>query len=258
MILERVLLAVVFAAPCLAQESAKSMFNDRSSNVAVVPVSDRVPRKGGPPKTAAPAPAVRPITALMYWIELRQENGQLMRVNANRQFKSGERIRLHVTSNVDGALTIVQSQNNGAPEMLFPPSRGGDNRVEAYKEKVFPSETGFFRFDPQAGNIRLLLMVQANGAPAVRVGPAADPPAPPKSGGGRRSAEPVQVASAVRAADMLAEIKKAQAQAQGSKKLEIDDSPTQPAIYEAVDVRKTPQATPGVIAVEVNLVQAGN
>jgi hypothetical protein len=253
-----VICSTVFPYLAQAQAGAKAAFIDRSSDVVVMRVSTQ-PVSGNQKKTAAPQKLYVPaVTGLMYWIEMRDEKNQLVRVNANRQFKTGERIRLHVTSNVNGALTILQGLNSEPPELLFPPAVGGDNRVEAYKEKIFPSETGFFRFNSKAGNIRLLLMVQATGVPESET-PASRPTAPARpttevtKAPAQRPA-PTQVATAARVTDMIAEIKKAQ----GSKKLEIDDSPTTAAIYEVVDARKNPSVPPGIIAVEVNLVQTVN
>ncbi|MEX2264238.1 MAG: DUF4384 domain-containing protein [Bryobacteraceae bacterium] len=264
MFLQRALVAGILAFPCLAQESAKSLFRDPTSGVVI---QSSGPKKGGrgsgtKPTAAAAKPASAPaVTGLMYWIELRGETGQLLRVNANRQFKTGERIRLHVTSNVDCALTIMQSQNNGPIEMLFPARAGADNRVRRFQERVFPSETGFFRFNSQTGNMRLLLMVQADGAsetllasarpPAsAQAVPAVPAPRPPQPAEPRRSPS----APAPTEAEFLAQI----ARSTGSKKLEIDDSPTEAATYVVVDARKNPDVTPGVVAVEVNLVQTGN
>jgi hypothetical protein len=272
MLIERVVLAAIVALPCLAQEEgAKSLFRDASSGVVLhTPGGSKpggAPRPSPGPRTAprpGPAAEVQPVslpavTGLMYWIELRTESGQLLRVNANRQFKTGERIRLHVTSNVDGELTIMQSQNNGPLEMLFPASAGQDNRVRRYEEKVFPSETGFFRFNAQTGNIRLLLMVRAEGAPETLVasrGPARPADRPASSSGPRErpQAKPGGGPYSQDEAEFLAQI----ARSTGSKKLEIDDSPAEAATYVVVDARKNREVTPGVLAVEVQLMQTGN
>jgi hypothetical protein len=262
-----------------AQDSAKSLFVDPTSGVSVqssnrpqpgytAPASDMHP--GGAPQTVA----VNPVTGLMYWIELRTDKGQLLRVNATRQFKAGERIRLHVTSNVDGVLNIMQSQNDEPFSMLFPTQSGGDNRVQRFQEKVFPSPNAFFRFDSRPGNIRLLLMVQATAGSDAPLSPAAqvaasrqarpvDPPATtavPKPAAAPPS-RPVTTASAAPApatteAEMLAEIEKVR----GSKALmvENDDSTTEAATYTVVDARKSSDVKPGVLAVEVKLAQTMN
>src|SRR4051794_5289992 len=82
-----------------AQAGAKAAFTDRSSDVVVVPVDAKPPSGSARTASSAPKLYVPAVTGLMYWIEMRDDRNQLVRVNANRQFKTGERIRLHVTSN---------------------------------------------------------------------------------------------------------------------------------------------------------------
>src|SRR5258708_2110721 len=252
MIFTRAILMGVLAFQCLAQ-TPKALFRDVTSQVTLQVSTPRP--SGGTTRPRTQPVTVNAVTGLKYWIELLTPEKQLLRVNANRQFKSGERIRFHVESNVDGALTMMQSQDDGALEMLFPGRTGADNRIRRFQEKVFPSETGFFRFDSRTGNIRLLLLVQAGGALEMSLAstrpPASSQEAPPKPAPDPRirGGEPPMTEK-----EFLAEI----ARSKGSKRLEIDDSPAEAATYVVVDARKDPDVKPGVIAVEVQLLQTGN
>ena len=143
---------------------AKQLFVDTTTGVTLTGAPNRpvAPRPGG-----GTAPAPRPgteVTGLMYYLEVVQPNGQALRVPASRTFRSGERIRFHVTGNVNGRLSILQSENGGNFLPLFPNAqlRGGDDRVESGKEIVIP-----MRFDNNPGNIRLLLMLMADNATPV-------------------------------------------------------------------------------------------
>lgn len=121
----------------------------------------------------------------MYWVELLGPNGQVLRVNSSRMFKSGERIRLHVTSNVPGRLTIMQSQDSEPFSPLFPAASAADNRVEPLRETVIPGPKAWMRFDKRPGQIRLLMLLDsdaprelmARAAPIPQQPAASTPPA---------------------------------------------------------------------------------
>ncbi len=161
---------------------AKKLFYDPTSGVEVGGGSASPARTGGGGRaTATTAPAV---TGVSYWLELQTPSGQSLRVPSNHLFHNGDRIRLHITSNVDGKLVIMQSQDNSPYELLFPPNESTDNHVTKYRDNVFPR--GFFRFDNNPGQLKILLMVTAQngegGATPVRTAearpsPRPDPPA---------------------------------------------------------------------------------
>jgi len=88
-------------------------------------------------------------------------NGELMRVNNNRAFLSGEKIRIHFQSNVDGRLMIFQQEKNGVMRRLYPDSRinGGDNRIMARVDTIIPSATAWLTFDDDPGEERLTVFL---------------------------------------------------------------------------------------------------
>jgi hypothetical protein len=266
-------------------QGAKRLFDDTSTGVRLGGSEPRpAPRPGGstspaPQPSPAPQAATPEVTGLMYYVEVVQPSGQALRVNTNRVFHSGERIRFHVLSNVTGRLTILQSENNGAFLPLFPTPRlrGGDNKVEQTKDTVIPMV-----FDNKPSDIRLLLMLVADSTAAAPAGqtastqkppatPAAAPtPAPspgPASTPPPRTSPPAPVAQqaandalpfpiAKREGPMTEdEIRSILRQQTGSKglKVEVDDSPSQAATYVVSDVRQQANAPAGTVAVEVRI-----
>lgn len=292
---------LAFAASGIAQtkddtSGAKKLFYDTTTGAAVSgggpqarPASPAPSNRGTaapapPAATAAPAgPAAAGVTGLMYYVEVIQPNGQAVRVNSDQVFHTGQRVRFHVLSNLSGKLTILQSENGEAFSPLFPNPqlRGGDDRVEGGKDTVIPMV-----FDNRPGNIRLLLMLVADGASAAspvqaaaaapaRV-PAAPAPAPAPAGPtptrGAAAApvalpRPAQPAppvtlqasndapaarrSPLSEADIRA-VLGSQANSKGLK-IEVDQSAAQAATFVVVDAREQRDVTPGMVAVEVRL-----
>lgn len=97
---------------------------------------------------------------LSYWIELVGANGQSEQVSEHRIFHSGERIRLHFLSNVDGYLRLIQTGSSGGSTCLFPdPTKGlTQDRLTAGQERILPGESYWFRFDQNAGVERLVVL----------------------------------------------------------------------------------------------------
>lgn len=246
MIVNRILVLALLALPALAQDQAgaKALFHDPTSGVTVQSSNAPVRRPVNRPKAPAPAPGpARPapvdeVTGLRYWIEVQTPQGQMLRVNTNRLFRSGERMRLHVESNVDGSLVILQSQDGGPFTKLFP-TANGTGRVEKFKPQILPSEKGWFRFDAKPGDIRLMMMVQgAQQAPQQLA--ANNVP-------GRLSEQEERQLEA----RMRAQIDRLK----GSKALvvEEDSASAEPASYVVVDTRKEAQVDKGTVAVEIKL-----
>src|SRR5690242_15934510 len=95
------------------------------------PVRPR-PRQSG--SSAAPL-------GLGYTVYHRDANGQPVRVSMAKEFNQDDAVRVVVESNVSGYLYIFHTENNGAPEMLFPDGRlnGGENRIAAHVPHEVPS-----------------------------------------------------------------------------------------------------------------------
>jgi len=269
-------------------QGAKRLFDDTSTGVRLGGGSETKPspRPSDSTSTAPqPAPAPKPstpdVTGVMYYVEVIQPSGQALRVNTNRVFHSGERIRFHVLSNVTGRLTILQSENNSPFLPLFPTPqlRGGDNRVEQGKETVIP-----MAFDNKPSDIRLLLMLVADSttatpeaqtattqkpaaapAPAPTPAPAAPAPGPASTQPPRTAPQAPPIARASTdglpplakregpiTEDEIRAMLRRQTASKGLK-IEVDEAPARAATYVVSDTRQEANMPPGTVAVEVRL-----
>jgi hypothetical protein len=100
-------------------------------------------------------------TGLQYWIEL-VRGGQKIKVNNKMAFKSGDKIRFHVRSNVNGyAYILLRNGSRGEQTVLFPDSsRNDDNKVARGTEYVMPSD-GYLTFDANPGVEKLTLLLSS-------------------------------------------------------------------------------------------------
>lgn len=98
-------------------------------------------------------------TGLKFWIELIESNGDTKRVLPIRTFHTGERVRFHFESNVDGFIALTLLEAAGTAKTLFPSPqlRDGDNFIEREKDTILPAEDAWFRFDNQPGTERILV-----------------------------------------------------------------------------------------------------
>jgi len=80
-------------------------------------------------------------------------------------FRSGDRIRLSLQSNIDGHLYIIQRGASGKWALLFPNAgiNEGRNAVSAFRDYMVPSGQTAFRFDNQAGMEQLFVVLSRNG-----------------------------------------------------------------------------------------------
>ena len=98
-------------------------------------------------------------TGLRYWIELKRGN-VVSQVTNKTQFKTGDSIRFHVCSNIDGFAYILLTEGSRAEQsVLFPDARMNEvNRVDRGKEYALPSD-GFLTFDNNPGTEKLTLLL---------------------------------------------------------------------------------------------------
>jgi hypothetical protein len=172
---------------------------------------------GGPASTSAAAKdltVVAPATGVRYWVDLVDAQGNQRQVTTDYVFRRGDRIKLHVMSNQDGYLTLVNVGTSGRTTVLFP-SRPNDNFVKAGTDNVIPPGS-YLRFDGNPGQ-EVLILTFSLGPDAAPSGPAAV------------------------------------ALAQGAKDLvhEVDRSSAQPAAYAVVPGR--PGGAAGTIALQIRL-----
>ena len=119
------------------------------------------------PVNSRPLRKAQPAIGLGYTIFMREPSGRAIRVEPTREFRTGDRIRIALEPNTDGYLYIFNSENGGAPHMIFPDARldGGENWIEAHVPVEVPSseETEerlrWFEFFGDPGSERVFIVV---------------------------------------------------------------------------------------------------
>lgn len=113
---------------------------------------------------------------LGYTLFMRDADGRGMRVEPTHEFHNGDRVRISLEPNIDGYLYVFHTENDGAPEMIYPDSRldAGDNAIEAHVPLEVPSSEEnneglrWFTFYGNGGTEHLYVVVTReplNGAP---------------------------------------------------------------------------------------------
>lgn len=179
----RTLIAIILTLGCFTavaeERGAKAIFVDTTSGAVVTgdkpqPGGKSRAQKARPATTAAATPSA---VGLMYYIELVSPSGQTSRVTADRTFRSGERILLHVRSSVDGDVEVFQRETDGRHTRLFPDERvnGGSAFIRKNVDTILPAPSAWFRFDDQAGTEQLTVVLtpRASGAPSRPAPPVA-------------------------------------------------------------------------------------
>lgn len=269
----RVIVFAIVASRAYAQsqQGAKALFLDPTSGVALqssrTVARPQMVTKAPPAATGAlPAAAAGEgdVTGLMYWFEQLTEQGQILRVSSSRGFKSGDRVRLSLRSNIKGDLTIMQSQDGSPFSLLFPTKSNSGNTVQAFQDITFPSSTGWFKFDQKPGNVKLLVMVRAT-APALNGSESRSSLSSSSPALIERRPAPVESARAGAnppspEAVFEAELKRQTERLQGSKALMVEEDNTSgsPASYVVVDRRKDDSVPSGVLALEITLSHRSN
>lgn len=99
---------------------------------------------------------------MTYSIELTRK-GQVCKVDSRYPFTSGDQIRFHVQSNIDGYMYVVmKSGSKGNQAVLFPADGSGENNaVKKGVDYVIP-EQGVLEFDNTPGEENLQLIVSTH------------------------------------------------------------------------------------------------
>ena len=109
----------------------------------------------------APSDAPKPI-GLGYTLFMNDEAANPVVVEASREFKAGDQIRVQLETNTDGFLYIFHTEDGRGPQMLFPHAalEGGRNWVAAHSRQFFPSDLTYgFVFDENPATERLYLVL---------------------------------------------------------------------------------------------------
>jgi hypothetical protein len=104
------------------------------------------------------------VVAVKTTIELTRD-GQTSTVLPNHVFKSGDKVRVLFSTNIDGFVYWMSKGTSGNYMVLFPsPKTGMDNAVKKNTEYTVPTK-GAFRFDDKPGKEELLCVVSAQRLP---------------------------------------------------------------------------------------------
>jgi uncharacterized protein DUF4384 len=123
----------------------------------------KVAAKSGPAKSADTHTLATSVPlGLRYAVLKRDASGQYNEVDPDTNFRSGDRIRLHVDANTSGYLYVVMQGSSGTWKLLFPSAEvaGGSNLVRKGESRQIPSgDRGQFVFDEQAGSEKLFIVL---------------------------------------------------------------------------------------------------
>ena len=214
-----------------SEHGAKGIFYNGSGPTVMAKGS----QSSGAVRPAAPTTTAgkEDYMGLSYWVELVANDGQKKRVTTDYVFKGGDRIKLHVQSNRNGYLYLMNIGSTGRTHMLFPnPAMGvGSNAMRANLDYEVPYSS-YIRFDENPGEERLLVMLSPT--PMGDIAPTAEP----------RTA----TLTAEDAARLLMS-----AEAKGAKDLilEVDTTSAQPAGYAVAPVALLKDG--GMITLQIKL-----
>lgn len=198
--------SLVFAADRSSQ-GAKALFYTETGTTVDPKTDDRGPgisqlpppqaEKPGRESSARPvnrtrASSVRtavsrePWLGIAYWVEWERPGAAPTRIADPSRFvfRSGERIRFHVKTNVPGYLYVMNRGASGRDTMLFPSAGMSDrlNRMEGQKEYAIPPR-GWIVFDNQPGEEMLLFAVSPTALPHLSAASLPGSPLSPPAAG---------------------------------------------------------------------------
>lgn len=172
--------AVLSFSSAQAESGAKALFYNPNSGTSSGVISGNVvqapgggsggqfkPASGGSGGSGGSGQAYTGVTdyyaklsnpGMHYWIELsRPGSSVIQRVSDRRVFRTGEKIRIHLSANSAGTILVNHTGSSGRDKTFPVATKGG---VTMGKQYVIPSANGWLRFDHNTGTetIRLVLI----------------------------------------------------------------------------------------------------
>jgi len=138
-------------------DAVKPVADTKAAPAKKVAAKSVAPKAGDTHTLAASVPL-----GLRYAVLKRDASGQYTEVDPDTNFRSGDRIRLHVDANTSGYLYVVMQGSSGTWKLLFPSAEvaGGSNLVRKGESRQIPSgDRGQFVFDEQAGSEKLFIVL---------------------------------------------------------------------------------------------------
>jgi len=132
------------------KEGAKQLFYNPATGAATQP-GEKEKSKASQSRVLVRKTQKPSNPGIHYWIELEGVG----KVTDDYVFHTGDRVKLHMRSNVDGYLSLWAYDLSGESQLLFPSSeQPEDNRITANSEYTVP---GTIEFKPPAEDERLLI-----------------------------------------------------------------------------------------------------
>ncbi len=129
-----------------ASASARVEPSNRQSTVSVMPVSSPVPA---------------PLAFRYSLFEI--VNGSRTEVGPDTKFHSGEEVQIAVEANRDAYIYVVAQGSSGKWKPMLPSEETtADNRIPGRRSYMLPSEKKTFRFNNQAGEERLFMILSSD------------------------------------------------------------------------------------------------
>ncbi len=124
------------------------------------------PSSGNKPNTPDSRPVNTRRMGLGMTLFARDSNGLAVRVEPDRVFRKGDRVRILLETNADGYLYIFNRTNDGAPVMIYPDAEldEGGNYLQAHVPFEIPAADNdnerlrWFAFDENAGTEKVFFV----------------------------------------------------------------------------------------------------
>jgi len=144
----------------------------KSSPTPSTKAPEKSPEKtsGGPSGSTAKTPESRPVNTRRLGLGMtlfsRDSNGLAVRVDPERVFRKGDRVRILLETNTDGYLYIFNRTNDGAPVMIYPDAEidEGGNYLQAHVPFEIPASDAaderlrWFAFDENVGTEKVFFI----------------------------------------------------------------------------------------------------
>ena len=140
---------------------------EKSGGSGVSPSSKGPKSTPGPTaKTPDPRPVNAPRLGLGLTLFSRDSNGLAVRVDPDRVFRKGDRVRILLETNTDGYLYIFNRTNDGPPVMIYPDAEidEGGNYLQAHVPFEIPAADAsderlrWFAFDENTGTEKVFFV----------------------------------------------------------------------------------------------------
>lgn len=156
--MKRIISLVIFSMLILACFSINTVYAARQTRDLVFEDEAAPPKPAPAAPNAVPEPDKQAVVAIKTTIDL-DRGGQKTNVLPDYEFKSGDKVKIIYTTNIDCFVYWLSQGTSGQYVMLFPNAKtGADNWITKNKEQIIPV-SGTFKFDETPGVEKILLVM---------------------------------------------------------------------------------------------------